>query len=963
MKNLLTYFLLPIVLLFNSGISDNSVPIPKTPIRCGPSDMLEAQTTYFDPRSLFARDISSVRDGDWFTGSTWSTGQVPSEFDHITVGHKLTSNNTNIIIRGSLKGTKGGLQFLNIDISKVVGGGMEPLPTDVGLWVMGEGQLNLQGEKKTSWTYSNGVNRGARTLIVDEADGWKVGDVVMIVPTRTPNNVLEWDERIAEPVDAFAKEFEERTITAISGKTITLDRALDYDHANVVASEKTFRPEVANLTRSFVIEGENKKEAHIFIRSSKSQVVENIEGRYLGQVKGTTGRPDLQQGRYGLHFHWCQDGSRGSIVQGNAFHHIRNRVYVPHVSNGIIFRDNVSFKSYREAMWWDERDMSHDITYDHNLIALVHHDGRNNGVSAILYGMGDGNVSINNTVVYGHKGDIHARADHFWEAENDGVWKHRGNFSHSSVTALASWQNSLDPHTIENFTCYNTLLGVSHGAYFNAYNYLGGYFYNTTFEEKAGSLNTLGVQVKDVLFDKTLIDFLPFPGQSTPTTPVRLINNRYINGSQVRMNAFAINGENPLKIVHLVNYDGPAPSFTAASLENSYFMVQDKAGNAREVRKNGTRTIPAFAPLTYGSGEGLLSTYYNNTTLTGQAAVTRIEPALHYDGWGESDKIKAYNNSQGSLPKILFAVHNKITGREFSARYLGSVEAQSTEGYTFRVNGSIASRLWVDDKLILDSWTEKEDLYSFATSSIVNLEKGKKYKLKLEIMNQDNRAQLRLQWKSPGMLDYFIIPQYQLFPDTLATPPPVNRPPVSNAGPDREITLPDSTLKIEGIATDPDNNVKTAIWTGPTGVEIKQDLSEISHAMVKVRTAGTYTLRLTVTDQGQPARVSVDEMVLTVRPKPVITYYSKRASGVFTRNNCVNGTGSQVTFTVKDSAYTSTVSQNAADAQAIQVVNTNGQAYANANGTCTPNRTILLEFIISGRKYVVYSDHPSTPVQ
>ncbi len=69
---------------------------------------------------------------------------------------------------------------------------------------------------------------------------------------------------------------------------------------------------------------------------------------------------------------------------------------------------------------------------------------------------------------------------------------------------------------------------------------------------------------------------------------------------------------------------------------------------------------------------------------------------------------------------------------------------------------------------------------------------------------------------------------------------------------------------------------------------------------------------------------------------PVI-YSSAAASGNFTRNNCGSEfVGSTVTYTVPAGTYTSTISQADADQKAQNDVNTNGQNYANANGTCTP---------------------------
>ncbi|MDX6183945.1 DUF5977 domain-containing protein [Flavobacterium sp. Fl-77] len=65
-------------------------------------------------------------------------------------------------------------------------------------------------------------------------------------------------------------------------------------------------------------------------------------------------------------------------------------------------------------------------------------------------------------------------------------------------------------------------------------------------------------------------------------------------------------------------------------------------------------------------------------------------------------------------------------------------------------------------------------------------------------------------------------------------------------------------------------------------------------------------------------------------------FYSSAIGGSFTKNNCASGgTGSNVGFSLASGAVTSTVSQADADARAQTMFNTNGQAYANANGYCT----------------------------
>ncbi|HEX4997632.1 MAG TPA: hypothetical protein VFY29_05375 [Terriglobia bacterium] len=99
------------------------------------------------------------------------------------------------------------------------------------------------------------------------------------------------------------------------------------------------------------------------------------------------------------------------------------------------------------------------------------------------------------------------------------------------------------------------------------------------------------------------------------------------------------------------------------------------------------------------------------------------------------------------------------------------------------------------------------------------------------------------------------------------TPAPVNQPPVTNAGPDKSITLPANT-SLSGSATD-DNlpaGVLIAAWTrvsGPGTVTFSSPSSFATNADFSV--AGTYALRLTVSDS---ALSSTDDVVITVAPAP-----------------------------------------------------------------------------------------------
>jgi YD repeat-containing protein len=67
-----------------------------------------------------------------------------------------------------------------------------------------------------------------------------------------------------------------------------------------------------------------------------------------------------------------------------------------------------------------------------------------------------------------------------------------------------------------------------------------------------------------------------------------------------------------------------------------------------------------------------------------------------------------------------------------------------------------------------------------------------------------------------------------------------------------------------------------------------------------------------------------------------ITYISSAKIGSFIKNNCATGgVGLPLTYSEAAGAYSSTISQADADSKGLMKFNTDGQTYANTNGTCT----------------------------
>jgi Tol biopolymer transport system component len=99
---------------------------------------------------------------------------------------------------------------------------------------------------------------------------------------------------------------------------------------------------------------------------------------------------------------------------------------------------------------------------------------------------------------------------------------------------------------------------------------------------------------------------------------------------------------------------------------------------------------------------------------------------------------------------------------------------------------------------------------------------------------------------------------------TVDATPTANHAPVANAGPDQTVTLPTSTVNLNGSAsTDPDNNITAYAWTkisGPSSFNIAN--ANAVQTQVNNLVEGVYQFELKVTDAG--GLVAKDTVMITV---------------------------------------------------------------------------------------------------
>lgn len=95
-----------------------------------------------------------------------------------------------------------------------------------------------------------------------------------------------------------------------------------------------------------------------------------------------------------------------------------------------------------------------------------------------------------------------------------------------------------------------------------------------------------------------------------------------------------------------------------------------------------------------------------------------------------------------------------------------------------------------------------------------------------------------------------------------------NQNPVANAGSDASITLPTSSITLNGSGSDPDGNIYSYLWnyvSGPAGSNLTTPTQATTSVSGLVQ--GTYIFRLTVADN--QGATGFDEVTITVNPAPV----------------------------------------------------------------------------------------------
>src|SRR6186713_854008 len=205
--------------------------------------------------------------------------------------------------------------------------------SDRGIVLMG-GTLNLHGDRTNTWSkLANTANAGSTSIQVLNAAGWRVGDEIVLAST-------DFDPRQAE----------RRTIAAIRGNTVTLDKKLDYMHFGKITFDVDERGEVGVLTRNIKLQASADAEqsffgGHVMAMGTSKMFVEGVEFNRMGQ--------NLTLARYPIHWHLIGD-AKGQYIKNAAIHDTYSRCVTVHGTNNLQVENNVTYNNVGHCFFLED---------------------------------------------------------------------------------------------------------------------------------------------------------------------------------------------------------------------------------------------------------------------------------------------------------------------------------------------------------------------------------------------------------------------------------------------------------------------------------------------------------------------------------------------------------------------------------------------------------------------------------
>jgi hypothetical protein len=330
------------------------------------------------PRLCAAPTITAVRNDAWSAPTTWSPARVPQAGDQVSVPTSVTYDANSpaslvcIEVTGTLAFKPDTSTALTVGTLQVmpqgtltIGTAQAPVtakaelvianrplntatdPEQYGVGLVAFGTVKMHGAIKspTFARVSVAPLTGQPAFQLAQApSGWQPGDRVVIPDTRQ----LTYQER-----QAYSPQWEERTVAGVSGSTIHIASALQFNHQGTAG----FLPHLANLTRNVTVRSESPTgtRGHTIFIDRADVDIRYVAFRDLGR---TTEQPldstdashigTNQIGRYPVHFHHLAGpanavGRPQFVLEGNVIERSRKWPIAIHNSHFGLVRGNIAY--------------------------------------------------------------------------------------------------------------------------------------------------------------------------------------------------------------------------------------------------------------------------------------------------------------------------------------------------------------------------------------------------------------------------------------------------------------------------------------------------------------------------------------------------------------------------------------------------------------------------------------------
>ncbi|MBO0857162.1 MAG: glycoside hydrolase family 9 protein [Chloracidobacterium sp.] len=256
-----------------------------------------------------------------------------------------------------------------------------------------------------------------------------------------------------------------------------------------------------------------------------------------------------------------------------------------------------------------------------------------------------------------------------------------------------------------------------------------------------------------------------------------------------------------------------------------------------------------------GKGDGLRGTYFQGAALSGSPLLTRVDQTVNFN-WGSGSP------EPGVVPND-----------QFSVRWEGQVEARSDELYSFYVTHDDGARLWVNDQLIIDKWT---DHAAVEDSGSIALQLGQRYTIRLEFYENVGDASAILAWSTPLGIEKQVIPQSQLYstnappqPDFSLSTNPLNVSLTQGSTAESAITITRTGGFTDGVVLSA-SGLPTGVTASFTPAAVTGTSSTVAFSASGAATLGPATVTITGTGGGL-SRATMINLTVNALPTPDFT--------------------------------------------------------------------------------------------